>query len=401
LNRALVLLAVAWTTGVTVARTLRWPNDFAEAHWLLDYRLGFIRRGLAGDVLRRIAVPFNGSVTEGAIAAAAAIVFVAFCLALLGVVLRILRRTSWAPDAVLACLAFLSSTFVVTSAHIFGYLDQAFLLLVTGAAALVLRGRVLPGAIVACLAILVHESALVVGFPAVILAWWLKGDGNMASRLRGAWLLLPIAIFVASGATDRMQQDPATQERLTRRLARAEFVRGDMHVFVPAWLAEDFSSKFEENSRHAGERLVSAPQYGRILPTLAALLAVAFLRFRLRRADAVLVAATAAAPLVLHLVAWDTDRIWTYVLANAFLALWAVAETTPPLDGERRALRALGVLAIAVNAILATPLLDGLAERFTLGARLALYAPVLAAAAYLIVRRHTDRADVGDRRGAV
>ena len=27
------------------------PNDFAEAHWLLDYRFGFVRRGLAGSIL--------------------------------------------------------------------------------------------------------------------------------------------------------------------------------------------------------------------------------------------------------------------------------------------------------------------------------------------------------------
>ena len=30
----------------TVLRTIRWPNDWSEAHWLLDYRFGFVKRGL-------------------------------------------------------------------------------------------------------------------------------------------------------------------------------------------------------------------------------------------------------------------------------------------------------------------------------------------------------------------
>jgi hypothetical protein len=40
---------VAWAMVITMARAVRYPNDFAEAHWLLDYRFGLIRRGLAGS----------------------------------------------------------------------------------------------------------------------------------------------------------------------------------------------------------------------------------------------------------------------------------------------------------------------------------------------------------------
>jgi hypothetical protein len=29
------------TVALTLSRAMRWPNDFAEAHWLLDYRFGF------------------------------------------------------------------------------------------------------------------------------------------------------------------------------------------------------------------------------------------------------------------------------------------------------------------------------------------------------------------------
>ncbi len=36
---------VFWTFVVTIGRAIRAPNDFSEAHWLLDYSYGFMKRG--------------------------------------------------------------------------------------------------------------------------------------------------------------------------------------------------------------------------------------------------------------------------------------------------------------------------------------------------------------------
>lgn len=41
-----MIVLIVYTFVITSLRTLRSPNDFAEAHWLLDYRFGFIKRGL-------------------------------------------------------------------------------------------------------------------------------------------------------------------------------------------------------------------------------------------------------------------------------------------------------------------------------------------------------------------
>src|SRR5688500_10058539 len=43
-------LSIAWSLLVTIARAIRRPNDFAEAHWLLDYQFGFVKRGLIGSL---------------------------------------------------------------------------------------------------------------------------------------------------------------------------------------------------------------------------------------------------------------------------------------------------------------------------------------------------------------
>jgi hypothetical protein len=34
----------------SVSKTIRIPNEWARSHWLLDYRFGFIKRGLAGEL---------------------------------------------------------------------------------------------------------------------------------------------------------------------------------------------------------------------------------------------------------------------------------------------------------------------------------------------------------------
>ena len=47
----LAALGLLWAFGVTLGRGLRRPNDWAEAHWLISYDFGFIKRGLAGSLL--------------------------------------------------------------------------------------------------------------------------------------------------------------------------------------------------------------------------------------------------------------------------------------------------------------------------------------------------------------
>ena len=47
----IILIPVGLAMLLTLSRTWRLPNSFANAHWLLDYRFGFVKRGLAGQLL--------------------------------------------------------------------------------------------------------------------------------------------------------------------------------------------------------------------------------------------------------------------------------------------------------------------------------------------------------------
>jgi hypothetical protein len=102
----------------------------------------------------------------------------------------------------------------------------------------------------------------------------------------------------------------------------------------------------------------------------------------MRRRAGVAAVLVACAPLVLHLSAWDTARIWTYTIGVAFGGLWIVVEALPA--DTPAALAWAPVVALPVlfaNVVGRIPLLDGATERFTSPHLLALYAPAAVAGA--------------------
>jgi len=127
---------------------------------------------------------------------------------------------------------------------------------------------------------------------------------------------------------------------------------------------------------HFGARLCDPNLAAAIGPSLMGILAfnAANVRMGLRGGVALLVAV--AAPFAMHAVAWDTERIWTYVIPGALLATWILMETraTRPLPAWSL-LVALPVLLL--NTSNHVPMMDGEWDRFTDPVRLLLYLPTL------------------------
>jgi hypothetical protein len=115
-NRSLRLIAwmvIVWTFVVTIARTIREPNDWAEAHWLLDYRFGFMKRGLIGTLCNALAGLFGGQMNPRIIFPLSAVAFCCMSAAILVILYR-LSRQHQPGDSVLAVgVMFASSLFVV------------------------------------------------------------------------------------------------------------------------------------------------------------------------------------------------------------------------------------------------------------------------------------------------
>jgi len=390
--RAAAVLLLVWTLGVTVLRAARWPNDFAEAHWLLDYRLGPLKRGLAGEVLGFVTGLVGARPTESLIAGLSAAIFAALVLLLLFMAIRIVVRAAWSASAVLVAGAFLSSSYVVMASHLMGYLDHLVVLLTGAALVLALRGRIWWAFGSMAVAVLVHENTLVFGLPIAALTWLLSNDARRTSggpRLPWLPLALPLVAFgmlAVSGA--RMSQD-VFQDTFARHLESFPFVGGDMHLLVPEWLTGTVVENATRQSHRFVERLTAMPIYGLMLPTTLALLGLGLDRFvvRSRLLAAVLVLAVLS-PQLLHMAGWDTVRIWTFTIAAALLACWVLAESCEPRRTPvSPSVAAVATTAIVVNVVSATPLYDNLAEWYDLGARVGMYAPLLLGCLWLLVAR--------------
>src|SRR5439155_22447338 len=109
---------MAWTLVVTILRADRLPNEFAREHWFIDYRFGFVKRGLVGSVVSLATRLARIDATERLIDALSIGFFLVFCLVVLALGLRLIRRSGWSTTVTLAVLVFLSSPFMVMIAHL-------------------------------------------------------------------------------------------------------------------------------------------------------------------------------------------------------------------------------------------------------------------------------------------
>jgi hypothetical protein len=399
IRKAAIVIAMVWTLVVTSLRSARLPNDFSKEHWLIDYRFGFVKRGLIGSLLSLLNALFHAQPTEAMIDTLAVALFVVFGVALLIVSLRMIRRSRWSPDVVLAVLVFLSSPFMVMSAHLIGYYDNIIILLTLLSLALLVAGRIGAGAIAQSVAMLVHENTLLVGFPVFCCGCWLATRQSQSRRRRLVPLLLPLAVFVLIAV--RLDTAPHRLERLlTAHLSSFPFVAGTLaDVRVAHWITITFADSYRLHQGHFQERILSQPMIALVLPSVVALLGVVF------ETQAMAAISTGSAmlfgicliPQLMHVMVWDTARVWTYAIVCAFLLLWIAVEQ-PPVRRTSQFVLVVSLIALLVNVIGVTPLMDGLHDRFDVTTRLLLYAPVMAFAFVLAgrSRRNSDLPDPPD-----
>jgi len=101
----------------------------------------------------------------------------------------------------------------------------------------------------------------------------------------------------------------------------------------------------------------------------------------------VLLGSVCLAPQLIHLVAFDTSKIWTYSLICAFVALWLYAEIFTARRDWSPSIMLFCLTALIVNIIGSTPLMDGEIEHFSLKTRLLLYSPVMVTALFLVFQQ--------------
>jgi len=396
---------VAWAMVVTMARAVRYPNEFAEAHWLLDYRFGFIKRGLAGSIYSLLAWAGVIPRSATAIAILSFTVFGALVAVLLAASRRILDADTDRALSFSATAVFATSPFIVMAAHFMGYLDHLIVLATFTAAWLAVRGRFWPAAVLAAAGVLVHESFLLIGLPLVLVAAGLAPaepampgsapPGPLPRSRQYLPFVLPLVAAVALFVSETMILGAAVlRQQLAARLTAFPFVAGDMNLFVPEWLTAGTWANVREQA-HAFWRHVGDSNLLRLMVPPALFLVVfswatAPPEARARRAYMGIL--VVALPLLLHAAAWDTARIWTYTILVAFGFAWLHAGQPVAVPSRvNRLLLAAAAVVLLAGIFGRSPLMDRQEERFSAAMRLFLYAPSLAGTALVLIDGWRER----------
>lgn len=385
--------------SATVLRTIRPPNPFARAHWLLDYRFGFMKRALQGQILVILSRLGLLHLRRETIFTVTYLMFGLLCAALLGIAIRTLARDRWSRTTFAVFAAFVTSAYVVTSAHLMGYLDHVIALLAMCAAWCALRERYWLMGLAAAAAMLVHETVLVTGIPIVLMAVALRPGAPRGRALASA--LAPMILpFTAGAAIFLSEQNPAhrmaLRAHLQQRLSAFRWVSDDMNIHVPEWLTTSFVQHLHEEA-HAFPSRISSPGFRfYIVPTMILLWLLSSALLSWRRSWMGASAVAIALPLSLHFLAFDTAREWTLPLIAGVMCVWVASECGDGTAVWGPWAARLPVIALATATVffnvfrMRYPLLDYLIDGFDNRTRALLYAPFFATAAWFVMVKRRE-----------
>ncbi len=92
-------------------------------------------------------------------------------------------------------------------------------------------------------------------------------------------------------------------------------------------------------------------------------------------------------PLLLHSIAYDTFRIWSYPFMTLFLAFWILNSSKNNIDSSINLSKfhvIIFIFSIALVSLSSNVLFDGEKEHFTFLQRILLFIPVLAAVLFYL-----------------
>ncbi len=385
-----IALLLLYTLTITILRSVRPPNDFAKAHWLLDYRFGFVKRGLVGEILSFVTGLFGMPITASLIFVLSGLALAIFCIVLITMCLRVIRKEAWSLESVLVSIVFLGSPFVVLSAHMIGYYDNIVIVLGILSIVLVLKRRFWLGAGFQVLACLVHEIAITLAFLPFVLSLSIVNTENRKAR---QWdspyfiVLPPLVAFFAVIMSVHFFTVPGFEHLLEEHLSQFHFIGTERNELVPLWITMPLSQDFVSQSSSFLERVFSLRMLEMVIPSVIPILLYAILLGRIRDFGARFWSAMLVAvfPLATHAMAWDTDRIWTHTILAGYLVLWIFSEWSEPF-GRSSLVRILSVIALVANTAMTIPLLDPVPDRFSIEMRLILLIPIAAGVLWLIAR---------------
>jgi hypothetical protein len=308
-------------------------NNFAFVHWFVTYENGYIKRGLAGTLLQvewlaaALAIP-----AADIVHCVSLIVLGVFYLSIVVICSKISRlgKTTF----IILPVVLTSASLAVVTRYT-GYLDHLVFLLII-AAAFLLMHKLDYFAILLCgLGMLIHESMIVFCVPLlvffILINTFLSGQYKIVSTDNKRTALLLLAMVLLLLCLLILQSYWISIDGITNYLTliykRNGFWGG------PGNMVDVFSKSFVDwyasESPYFLQRVFSV--YGfisTVIPVLFINTTLYFLirsRYEYATVFYLLASLTCLTPVLLFLVAWDYDRIWSYPVILCIIFIWLVS----------------------------------------------------------------------------
>lgn len=377
----------------SVLKTIRFPNEWSEAHWLIDYRFGFIKRGLAGQIFG-----FFFQKNEFNILLVSAVILLILYGCIYFIALRQTNNISRNIYRVVFYLILFLSQYVVLSAHIIGYLDHIVFLLTILIIYLIRKNLIFLSSILVCISLLIHEISFFLTIPislfALIIAemsdekFSFKEVFNLKLFKKSILFLgLPaVLMFFLSCYQELYGKD--NYLNLFNYLNGSGLIKKDIADLVATSYTEKFTHYLATESKSFIIKMIYHKSFAFSLPILFLLFIVYKEYHRIGLSLFFLFMIAVLSPLLLHFVAWDTYRIWAFPYMTMFLGYWILnlkfKNNTYQPKQFPVLLIIISVLVMVFLAITQPDLFDFEVARFTLIERILMVIPILVGFIYYI-----------------
>lgn len=376
----------------SVLKTIRFPNDWSVAHWMLDYRFGFIKRGLAGAFLG-----FFLEKNEQNIIVLSIVILLALYGLLLSIAYKETIRNKERTYTVLLYLIFFLSQYIIFTAHLIGYLDHLIFLLTIVIIWLLRKKQMVLSSLLVSISILIHEVSFFLMLPiccfALIVTEADLREFSLKSLLNSGllkkmimFLLLPLITTLGVSMYQEISGRNYHSQIFTY-LEHLNFINKKVADSVASAYTVKFSDYFNEESPHFFQRVfVSKCSIFFGIPILFMMYLVYKQFEKVNRFLLLALGTIVLIPLSLHAIAYDTYRIWSFPFMILFLGFWILnSKATVKLDapGKMSVLEISGaVVSIVLVSLVPSHLLDNEVEHFSLIQRIIILLPLVLLGVY-------------------
>jgi hypothetical protein len=354
---------------------------------MLDYRFGFIKRGLAGEIFGWI---FEKNEFNILILSAVILFLLYVSVFIIAVKETFKQENSF--YRIFFFLVFFLSQYMVFSAHLIGYLDHIIFLLTILVIYFIKQKKILLSSAIAAICILIHEVSFFLMLPVscfALVVTEIMVEKFSLKNIFSADILKKLVVFLIlpffTAISVSLYQEWNGENYFSvifNYLKEIPFISEKAADSVASAYTKSFTYYFKEESGSFIQRLFFSRAtilYG--IPILFSLWMI-FKEFKLKQNIQLflLLMAVLFIPLLLHAIAYDTYRIWSFPFMILLLVFWILSSKITIKKKEMRKLSTLEIIFFSISlglvSLIPNVLMDNEVERFSLIVRLIIIVPI-------------------------